>query len=78
LRRSFFDKRGQALAGVFGRNPRGTDESTLVALNGVATSESAFPIRAAAATALGRLDLSDEIRADLMGLVRADVVAGDE
>ncbi len=68
---------GQALAGIFARNPQGASEETLTALNTVATSGATFAVRQAAATALGRLDLTAEMRASLMTSVRASVAGGE-
>jgi HEAT repeat protein len=62
-----------ALAGIFARSPQGADESTLKVLDDVARSDAAFPVRRAAATALGRLDLAPGVRAGLVEGVRANV-----
>ena len=64
---------GRALAGIFARNPQSADEATLKAMNAVATSDAAFGVRKAAAIALGRLDLSADLRADLVQGVRANL-----
>jgi HEAT repeat protein len=62
-----------ALAGIFARSPQGADESTLKVLDDVARSDAAFPVRRAAAIALGRLDLAPGVRAGLVEGVRANV-----
>jgi len=62
----------RCLAGVFARAPR-TDDATLEGLIGVCTSDAAFAIRSATANALGRLDLTQEMRAELMRSVRANI-----
>ena len=64
---------GLSLAGIFARNPRAADESTLQALNAVATSDAPFGVRRAAAVALGRLDLSPDMRSGLVRSVRSNL-----
>jgi CheY-like chemotaxis protein len=68
---------GQCLAGLFARHPGAADEASIQSLQAVATAADApFVVRRAAATALGRLDLSPTARASLVEGVRAQVSGG--
>lgn len=58
-------------AAMFGRGVDGTD--SLDGLHGVVSSDANLAVRGAAAAALGRLQLSDEMRAELLRLVRVNV-----
>jgi CheY-like chemotaxis protein len=60
------------LAGIFLRSAQVTEE-VLGGLTGVCTSDASFGIRSAVAGALGRLDLSEEMRAEIMKAVRANI-----
>ncbi len=62
-----------ALAGIFSRSPQAADEASVTALHTVATSDAAFPVRQAAATALGRLRLDPAMRAQLVESLRANL-----
>ena len=65
---------GDALAGIFSRDPQGAGEETLAALHAVVTADdTSLAVRRSVATALGRLDLSPEMRQELLERVRADV-----
>lgn len=65
---------GNALAGIFSRSPQGAGEETLAALHGVVTDgANSLAVRRSAATALGRLDLSPEMRQEILEAVRANV-----
>ena len=60
----------QALAGVFGR--AGTaDQAALGGLIEICRSDAPTGVRVATATALGRLNLSSEVRAEIVRAVRA-------
>lgn len=60
-----------ACAKMFGRGIGG--DSAMNALFGVVQSDASLAVRSAAASALGRLNLNPEMRAELMRLVRSNV-----
>jgi CheY-like chemotaxis protein len=66
------EEAGKALGGIFVRGGM-ADAGTRAALLEVATSDATFSVRKAAAVAAGRLALSADERASLMGAVRAKV-----
>lgn len=63
-----------ALEGIFQRVGQ-IDAGTIQELVGMATGEEAFPVRQAAARALGALDLDPTIRAELMRSLRSGTAA---
>ena len=60
----------EALNGIFSRAPQ-AGEAAVAALTEVAVQDASFAIRAATATALGRLGLAPEARVELMNAVRS-------
>lgn len=61
---------GDALAGIFSR-AGAADEATLAGLIEVCRSDAPQAVRLATSTALGRLDLSPEVRSEILRAVRA-------
>jgi CheY-like chemotaxis protein len=59
-----------ALAGILGRSAKADDE-TIDVLRGVVSSDAPFAVRAATANALGRVDLAQDLRAELVQGMRA-------